>query len=169
MDIRFKVRRRIPNSEQKILFEWGTDIFGGAKYHLEWRPADYHVIGYLKREPVTHVGIVKHSVRVGSVRKTVGGIGGVVTVPQKQRQGLAKMCLSYAHYYMRYELAVEYGFLFCLEQLVSYYRDIGWRMLENKVLINQPRGALFAPLPSMVFEFSPPWPEGLVTLDSLPW
>jgi hypothetical protein len=169
MDIRFKVSRRIPTKEQKKLFEWGTDIFGGAKYNLEWRPADYHVVGYLEKEPVTHVGIVKHSIRVGSVRKTVGGIGGVVTVPQKQKQGLAKMCLSYSHYYMRYELAVEYGFLFCLERLVCYYSDIGWRILDDRVLINQTRGTLFAPLCSMVFEFSDPWPKGLVTLDSLPW
>ena len=169
MNITFKVSRTIPTREQKKLFEWGTDIFGGSKYNLKWRPADYHVVGYLKEKPVTHVGIVKHSVRIGSVHKTVGGIGGVVTVPQKQKQGLAKICLLHTHSYMRHELAVEYGFLFCIERLVSYYSDIGWRIIDDRVLVNQPCGALFAPLCSMVFEFSEPWPKGLVKLDSLPW
>jgi hypothetical protein len=82
LDVTFRVHRTVPDSERTILFEWGPDIFEGSLYNLQWRPTDYHVIGYLEGHPVTHVGIVAHRVKVGSTKKLVGGIGAVVTVPE---------------------------------------------------------------------------------------
>jgi len=166
MEIAFKVHPEISASERKILFEWGPDIFHGSLYSLQWRPTDVHVVGYAGDEPVTHVGIVSHPVAVGSTRALVGGIGSVVTVPQKQKLGLAKECLRRAQSYMRSDLGVEYGFLFCPERLVEFYGRSGWRKLVEPVLVNQPGGKVTAPLCSMILEFAERWPEGPVDLGS---
>lgn len=169
MNVSFKVHREMPPAEQKALFEWGPDIFGGSLYNLQWRGTDYHVVGYVDGEPVTHVGIVKHSVSVGASSRVVGGVGAVVTVPRRQKKGLAQMCLRRAGEYMRSDLNVAFGFLFCPERLVHFYAAGGWRKLNEKVIVNQPGGTIVAPLCSMVLEFSERWPEGPVNLESLPW
>ena len=169
IDVTFKVHRTIPDSERKILFEWGADIFEGSLYDLEWRPTDYHVIGYLEGRPVTHVGIVTHRVKVGSTKKLVGGIGAVVTLPKYQKQGLAKRCLQWAQAYMKSNLNVEFGFLFCPERLLGFYGSLGWKRLMENVLVDQAHGKVIPPICSMVLEFSEAWPNGPVDLESYPW
>ena len=168
LDVSFRVHRTVPDSERKILFEWGPDIFEGSLYNLQWRPTDYHVIGYLEGQPVTHVGIVAHRVKVGSTKKLVGGIGAVVTVPKHQKRGLAKECLKWAHGYMKSNLRVEFGFLFCPERLLDFYESVGWKRVKENVLVDQPRGKVIAPICAMVFEFSEAWPSGPIDLDSYP-
>jgi hypothetical protein len=90
LDVTFSVHRTVPDSERRILFEWGSDIFEVSLFNLDWRPADYHVNGYLEGRSVTHLGIVAHRVKVGPTKTLVGGIGAVVTLPEYQKQGLAK-------------------------------------------------------------------------------
>jgi GNAT superfamily N-acetyltransferase len=169
LDVTFRVHRTVPDSERTILFEWGSDIFEGSLYNLQWRPTDYHVIGYLEGHPVTHVGIVAHRVKVGSTKKLVGGIGAVVTVPKHQKRGLAKECLKWAHGYMKSNLRVEFGFLFCPERLLDFYESVGWKRVKENVLVDQPGGKVIAPICAMVLELSEAWPSGPIDLDSYPW
>ena len=169
MSINFKIHQKIPDQEVPLLYHWGTDIFGGSIYNLHWRPPEVHVIGYIDSKPVTHVGILKHQIVVGSNKIWVGGIGGVVTIPQVQKNGFAKQCLLRAQEYMVSDLSVEFGFLFCPDRMQKYYAGLGWHNIDEKVIIDQPTGKITAPLCSMVYVFSKPWPKGSVELGSLPW
>jgi hypothetical protein len=140
LDVTFRVHRRVPDSERKVLFECAPDIFGVSLLQSAWRPTHHHVIGYLEGQPMTHVGVVAHHVRVGSTKKLVGGIGSVITVPKHQKRGLAKECLNWAHGFMKSNLSVGFGFLFCPERLLDFYGSVGWQRVKESVLVDQPRG-----------------------------
>jgi len=169
MSVTFEVLDRLTDLQRQSLFEWGTDIFQGDHYGIQWRSADRHVVGFVDGFIATHVGIVSHRVQVGTTTAWVGGIGGVVTVPPFQKQGLARLCLQHAVEFCRSEWDVEYGFLFCQDRLVPYYSSCGWRRIDEPVWVEQPHGVVHAPVGFMVREFDAAWPVGSVTLNSWPW
>jgi hypothetical protein len=75
----------LTNEEKQQLFGWGEDIFGVVPLSLSWRPKDFHFLWYSDGKPISHVGVLKHVISVDNEPVTVGGIGGVVTVPSAQR------------------------------------------------------------------------------------
>ena len=84
----------LTDEEKQLLFGWGENIFGIAALKLSWRPKDLHFLLYADGEPVSHVGVLKHTVSVNGEPATVGGVGGVVTVPGAQKKGLARRLCS---------------------------------------------------------------------------
>lgn len=155
--------------EKQKLFGWGDDIFGTSSLELHWRGKDYHFIIYIAGSPVSHVGVLKHAVNVGEQSVTVGGVGGVVTVPEEQHRGHARELMQHATRLLD-EWKVDAGLLFCLKRMVPFYEAQGWQKVEQPVLIEQPRGEIISPLEVMVFPLAGhPWPNGNVKLNSFPW
>ena len=74
----------LSDSERQKLFDWGDDIFGANNLNLRWRPKDVHFLMNVDGETVSHVGVLKHDASVGGQPVTVGGLGGVVTIPAFQ-------------------------------------------------------------------------------------
>jgi predicted GNAT family N-acyltransferase len=160
----------LSEAENQQLFEWGPDVFGAEALKLQWRPKDWHFLVYANDQLVSHVGVVKHIVTVGKQQVTVGGIGGVVTVPAAQGKGYASAALQQATKFMYEELMVEFGMLFCLARMVPFYQRFGWQEVREPVLIDQPSGKIPSPLAVMVLPCrSQTWPTGPVKLESLPW
>jgi predicted acetyltransferase len=125
---------------------------------------------YANDQLVSHVGIVKHIVTVGEQQVTVGGIGGVVTVPAAQGKGCASAALQQATKFMGEELKVEFGLLFCLARMTPFYQRFGWQEVQEPVFIDQASGKIPSPLEVMVLPCrSETWPTGPVKLESLPW
>ena len=154
--------------ERQLLFDWGDDIFGASSLNLRWRPKDVHFLSYVDGSPVSHVGLVKHVVSVGGAPVTVGGVGGVVTVPEAQKQGHAHELMQHASRFLE-KWKVDAGLLFCFKRMVSFYEALGWRLVEEPVMIEQPGGEILSPLEVMVLTFGRPWPAGEVKLNSFPW
>lgn len=157
-------------TERARLFGWGNNIFGTAGLGLSWQHKDSHFILDSEGEPVSHVGILKHEVSVGGQPVLVGGVGGVVTVPAAQGRGYAGRLMRHAARFFAEEWRVEAGLLFCLPRMVPYYEALGWKIVEDIVLVEQPAGRIAAPLPVMtLFCGGRAWPTGEVELRSLPW
>jgi GNAT superfamily N-acetyltransferase len=160
----------LSDADKKQLFKWGPDIFGVEALKLQWRPKDWHFMVYADNQLASHVGIVKHIVTVGVQQVPVGGIGGVVTVPEAQGRGYASAALQAATKFMCEELLVEFGMLFCLARMIPFYQRFGWQEAQEPVLIDQPSGKIPSPLVVMVLPCrSQKWPVGTVPLESLPW
>lgn len=160
----------LTDEENKRLFGWGENIFGVAPHQLRWRPKDLHFVLYSDGQPVSHAGVLRRVVRVNGEPVTVGGVGGVVTVPEAQRKGFAWRLMKHAARFIELEWKVDAGLLFCLPTMVAYYEALGWQALERDVLIDQPRGRVAAPMCVMVLLLGErPWPSGTVELESLPW
>ena len=165
-----KQTEALTDEEKQRLFGWGEDIFGVASLQLRWRPKDLHFLLYSNHEPVSHVGVLKHVVRVNGEPVTVGGVGGVVTVPEAQKQGLARRLMQHAARFFASEWKVDAGLLFCLPNLGSYYEALGWQGTNSSVTIEQPGGQLVSPLRVMVLPLMERrWSDESIELQSLPW
>ena len=159
----------LTEAEKQQIFGWGEDIFGAGDLNLRWRPKDLHFIMEVDGALVSHVGVVKHSVAVDGQPVTVGGVGGVVTLPEWQRHGYASELMQHtADFFNRWE--IEAGLLFCFRRRVPFYESLGWKVVGYPVTIQQPEVEISSPLEVMVLpigEFI--WPDGAVNLNSFPW
>jgi aminoglycoside 2'-N-acetyltransferase I len=170
VSVEIRLKDNMSDEERRVLFEWGENIFGVEDTLLRWRPKDWHFFLDVDGRTVNHVGILKHTIRVGERAVVVGGVGGVVTVPEAQGRGYAQKTLQRAVEFMRDELGVEFGFLFCRDQLVPFYARQGWQLVNEPVEIEQDTGNIVSPFNVMVLGCrSDAWPPGAVSLDSRPW
>ena len=160
----------ITDEERERLFNWGENIFGVTSFTLTWRPKDEHFFMDVDNVPVSHASLLKHEIEVDRRSLLVAGLGGVVTIPEAQHRGYARRLVKHASEFFEREWKVEAGLLFCLERMVPYYASLGWQLLEETVMIEQPSGHIRAPLPVMVLPCGGrTWPAGEVRLQSLPW
>ena len=142
-----------------------TNIYG-----LEWRPTEHHVLVMKSGRSVSHVGLLKHAVRVGERGVSLAGIGGVLTHPKYRKLGLARMAMEEALRQAVCELDVQFGLLFCREAMLPWYERQGWTLAKGSVWIEQSRGIIPSPLPAMIRCLAVErWPAGEVWLGSLPW
>lgn len=156
-------------TEKEKLFSWGDDIFGADDLNLRWRPKDVHFLMEIDDETVSHVGVLKHEISVGGQLVTVGGVGGVVTIPAYQKNGYARELMLHAVEFFK-KWPVEAGLLFCLQRRVPYYESQGWQVIGRPVMVEQPSAEILSPLKVMVLPLSKAnWPDGEVQLKSFPW
>ncbi|HEX8558990.1 MAG TPA: GNAT family N-acetyltransferase [Pyrinomonadaceae bacterium] len=160
----------LTDEERAALYGWGENIFGIEDAAYRWRPKDFHFITEEGGRPLSHVGLVRTTVRVGGREVTVGGLGGVVTRPEAQGRRLVHAAMLRAAEFMCAELGVEFGMLFCLPRLAPFYERQGWRLVADEVEIEQPDGPLVWPYHVMVRPCGQrDWPAGRIEVGGLPW
>jgi GNAT superfamily N-acetyltransferase len=170
VDIKIRIDTHITDEEQRHLFGWGDDIYDDNCYGLTWRPRDRRFFVYADNQLVGHIGFVKQVVRVGTQSVLVGGVGQVVTVPTAQQRGYATQALRAAAAFLKDELEVVFGLLFCIPRKVPFYERLGWQHIHDTVVFQQPEGNKNSPMPVMVLPCTDQhWPAGVVDLQSLPW
>lgn len=169
MAVEIKQAASLSAEEYRQLFDWGEDIFGVRGLNLSWRAKDWHFLLYEDGQPVSHVGVLKHTISVGEKPVAVGGVGGVVTSKRAQGKGYAQMLMREVANFFENEYQVKAGLLFCLPRLIPYYESLGWQRVEEPVFIEQPNGTIKSPLDIMVLPFDNVWQAGKVELKSLPW
>jgi len=148
---------------------WGTDLAGVGFLHLVWRPKEQHVLVRAGGRLVSRAGLLKHPLSLSGRSRMMAGVGGVVARPDSRRRGYARTALTRAHDTMCGEWNADFGLLFCLPALESFYRCLGWWAVDP-VIIDQPTGAVAAPLLTMVHTCKDlAWPSQEVKLGSLPW
>jgi GNAT superfamily N-acetyltransferase len=119
----------------------GKDIFGAESLNLHWRPKELHLLLYARGKAVSHVGLLKHTISVEGHFVTVGGVGGVVTIPEMQKRGYAWLLMQHAAKLFG-ELQVDAGLLFCLQRMIPFYESLGWEIVGHPVMIEQPDGKI---------------------------
>src|SRR6185503_9929458 len=125
----------LTDEEKQRLFGWGENIFDVAALKLSWRPKDLHFLLYSDGALVSHLGVLKHVVSVNGEPATIGGVGGVVTVPEAQKRGFARQLMQHTAKFFKQEWEVDAGLLFCLPKMAAYYEALGWQEVEGPVLI----------------------------------
>ena len=148
LSVEIRYAETLTKEEWQALFGWGENIFGLEDANYTWRPKPLHFITEEDGHPLSHVGIVKTSVRVGGRELTVGGIGGVATRPEAQGRHLVHAAMRQAAEFICHELGAEFGMLFCLPRLEPFYARQGWQALEDEVEIDQPVGKVVWPTAS---------------------
>ncbi|HEX2622036.1 MAG TPA: GNAT family N-acetyltransferase [Phototrophicaceae bacterium] len=113
-------------------------------------------------------------IKVDGKEVRVGGIGGVVTLPEYRGQKHAERAMRRAVLFINEELHASFGMLFCFPKLVPYYERLGWQRMTAADLVY--RDSTGAPrhftdsMGAMTYEASgQPFPSGQVDLGGYPW
>ncbi|MXP62950.1 GNAT family N-acetyltransferase [Roseomonas sp. M0104] len=101
----------------------------------------------------------------------IGGIGGVMVSPSRQRQGLGRTVMCAAHENLQSDPCVQFGLLFCEPHNVTFYKALGWCRFKGQVRVEQPAGSLlYDIMQTMMLPFSTETPRaGCIDLRGLPW
>lgn len=132
-------------------------------YRLEWRPTENHLLVMKNGRTVSHVGLLKHAVRVGGRLISAAGIGGALTHPEYRDSGFARMAMEEALRQAVRELDIQFGLLFRREAMLPWYETQGWVLVKDTVWIERRRCVIPSPLPAMVRRLAvEQWPAGEV-------
>lgn len=136
-----------------------------------WSSPQWSILLWDHDELVTRVGLIRREILNDGVTKIIGGIGGVMTHPAKQGQGLASQAMREASKYLDADLNVSYAILFCRPHLVEFYKRFMWNPFQGKVFVEQSQGEVeFSANGAMVLDVREQAPlNGILNLNGLPW
>ncbi len=136
-----------------------------------WASPQWSVLLWDEDELVAKVGLLTREIISNEESKSIGGIGGVMTHPAKQGQGLASQAMREASRLFDEELKVAYALLFCLPHLVEFYKRLKWKPFQGQIFVEQPSGKVeFSANGAMVLDVKESAPlNGSLDLNGLPW
>ena len=136
-----------------------------------WASPQWSVLLWAGDELVAKVGLLVRDVSSNGEIKSIGGIGGVMTHPARQGQGLAGQAMREAPRLFDEELKVAYALLFCRPHLVEFYKRLMWKPFQGQVFVEQPQGKIeFSANGAMVLDVNESAPlNGSLDLNGLPW
>jgi aminoglycoside 2'-N-acetyltransferase I len=138
---------------------------------FSWDPPQWSVLVWAQGELATRVGLVVRDGWVDGMPKRIGGIGGVMTHPEKQGQGLAGHALREAARRLADELQVDFALLFCSPAMTGFYQRLQWQPFQGQVLIRQAQEKVeFTIYGAMVLDVREQAPiTGVLDLNGSPW
>jgi aminoglycoside 2'-N-acetyltransferase I len=170
MEIEVKRTGELTETERTYIDAWLIQQFGAESHGYAWSDVDWHVLLRVNGQLVSHVEIVERMGTVDGRPVKLGGIGGVVTLPEWRGRGLATSTLERAATFMRDDLRVAFGLLICGRDMIPFYGRLGWQVVEGPLMFDQPGGKVVFDDATMVLPcVENEWPEGMIDLCGLPW
>lgn len=136
-----------------------------------WASPQWSVLLWEEDELVSRVGLVVREITSNGETKTIGGIGGVMTHPDRQGKGYASRAMREAAKLFNEELGVAFALLFCRPHLVEFYKRVQWKPFQGLVFVDQPQGKIeFSVNGAMVLDVKEQAPiHGVLDLNGFPW
>lgn len=136
-----------------------------------WASPQWSVLLWEEDELVSRVGLVVREITSNGETKTIGGIGGVMTHPDRQGKGYASRAMREAAKLFNEELGVAFALLFCRPHLVEFYKRVQWKPFQGLVFVDQPLGKIeFSVNGAMVLDVKEQAPiHGVLDLNGFPW
>ena len=177
MNIEFVATQDFSDRQQTALEQLGAAVYPPEVVatlpgrFFTWARPQWSVLLWEGEGLLSRVGLLVRDVFQDGSPKRIGGIGGVVTHPAKQGQGLASTALREGARLFDTELNVSYALLFCRPHLVEFYKRLSWKPFEGKVFVEQPNGKVeFSANGAMVLDVKEKAPlDGVLDLNGLPW
>jgi GNAT superfamily N-acetyltransferase len=160
-------------AQKRTLYRWGQDIFqvrGVDTTSLTWRTFPTGFLLTVDGAPVSYFRALRHVCRVDGREVSIGGLGGLVTVPTHQRRGYGARLVTAALDALRDRWKVEAALAFCLDHTLDFYRRLGALVIPGPVLVETTTGTRPAPFHALWWPFQPAlWPITTVELRSPLW
>ncbi|MEL7020176.1 MAG: GNAT family N-acetyltransferase [Bacteroidota bacterium] len=86
---------------------------------------------------VSFCNIIERSALFDNDKVEIGGLGHVVTVPEHRGNGYSKEVVKEAAKFMFDTLLADFGLVLCTDARVSYYRKMGWYLVNSKLTCSQ--------------------------------
>jgi len=138
---------------------------------VSWATPQWSILVWDQGELVSRVGLLVRTLYSEGAIKRIGGIGGVLTHPAKQGQGLASLAMREAAKHFDTDWSVAFALLFCRPPLIEFYKRLLWKPFQGKVYVEQPQGKVeFSINGAMVLDGKEHAPlHGKLDLNGLPW
>lgn len=141
-------------------------------YHTggRWAEPDWAVMVWEDEELVSNVHIIERVIQVGDKTVRVGGIGNISTKVEWRKRGYASAALKMAQEFLLDPLRVEFGLMTATEAVKPIYEKMGWRMVADSLLMEQPDGKKTYNYPVLILPVAAQeWPFGAIDVCGLPW
>jgi predicted N-acetyltransferase YhbS len=162
----------VPPATQEIINRLDHLAFAGETDEgiNEWADSDWMVLGRVTGEIVAQLGLLKRDILVGGARLTVGGVGGVATLPAWQRRGLGSALMRAAAQFLQSKLIVPFGLLVCADETQPFYARLGWEKVATELWVTQVKKSRPLQTAVMILPLADQeWPQGRIDLCGLPW
>ena len=170
MEIKIKRASDLSSEEQRQVDERLLSLFGQAFTAQVWAPVDWRVLVWVDGCIASQVEILDRTVTAGARHLRVGGISGVVTLPEYRRRGLSTAALQAASCFLRDALHISFGLLITGEWMIPFYARLGWQPVAGPTVYDQPDCMIVSDGVTMILSLNgDPWPGGPIDLCGLPW
>lgn len=150
----------------------GETEWGNHDGVTEWSKAEWWLIVWEGEIWVSVLTLLKKAITVGGSPVTVGGIGGVMTLPEWRGRGYASAAMKVAADVIRDEMKASFGLLICNAHRVHLYESLGWKVISAPTFFSQSSGKRQFSDAMLVMTYActeRPWPDGPVDLCGPPW
>ena len=109
---------------------------------------------------------------MGEHRVAVGGIGGVMTLPDWRGRGYARAALKKAQASVAVWRRAPFALAICPRDEASFYRHLGWRVADALIRCEQTGGRVTLAHEVVVVlscQGDAFWPSGAINLCGVPW
>ena len=177
MKVEFTATERMSDTQQKALNHLRAAVYPPEVIatlpgrFFTWASPQWSILLWDQDELVTRVGLVAREIDNDGMIKKIGGVGGVMTHPARQGQGLASQAMREASRHFDTDLNVSYALLFCRPHLIEFYERLMWKPFRGKVFVQQPQGKVdFSTNGPMVLDVKEQAPlNSVLDLNGLPW
>jgi GNAT superfamily N-acetyltransferase len=116
-------------------------------------------------------GLVVRDGLLDGRRVRMGGVGGVMTLPARQRTGLGRVAMQAIGEIMARYPKIQFGVLFCEPKNIAFYQKLGWSIFKGVVKVQQSDGTrVYDIMQAMVLPVHGAAPAGgTLDLCGLPW
>lgn len=168
--IEIKKIKNLSQKEQDEVYQLLTVVFEADISQWTWSLDDYRLLVRMGDSIVSHVAMIERTCLVNAQPIKVGGVGGVGTLPEWRGRGLASLAMQQTADFLKNQLKVEYGMLFCANEMVPYYQRLGWRMVDAPVSFEEHAVKMQCDCPVMYLPCEKLyWPAGNVDVCGTLW
>jgi aminoglycoside 2'-N-acetyltransferase I len=168
--IEIKAIRNLSQEVQDEVYQLLTAVFEADISQWRWSQDDYRLLVRVDNCIVSHVAMIERTCLVNKQPVKVGGVGGVGTHPDFRDRGLASLAMRQTADFLKNQLKVEYGVLFCANEMVPYYQRLGWRMIDAPVAFEEQGVKMQCDCPVMYLPCEKLyWPAGNVDVCGTLW
>lgn len=137
---------------------------------IKWALPNWAVMVWEEDDLVSNVHIIERLAKVGNSMVKLGGIGNIATKVEWRRRGYASAALKVAQEFLRDPLKVDFGLMIATEERISHYEKLGWLVVADSMMIDQPDGKTTFNISVMILPVcKQDWEEGTIDLCGLPW
>lgn len=172
IEVQIRAHAEMTNQELAVIEALDNALFADHPYihKYTWATPDWHVLVRIQDNIVSYLHLMERQGLYDNLPVKLVGIGAVMTQPRYRGRGLSSLALRQAQEFMFSLLSADFGLLFCSTDLFPFYQSLGWSVMHASVTVEQPRGRITWPEPTMILPRHPEqWQDRQIDLCGYPW
>jgi hypothetical protein len=134
-----------------------------------WASPDWTIINYCEDEIATFFNVVIRVISIDEQHFKAAGINNVITPEKFRGKGFSTNTLSETKKFLFEDLNLDLGLLLCADDLVPFYKRLGWYRVDCPVYFDQPTEKKVWTANTMLLTNKKTLYPQKIDLNGLPW